>query len=369
MSTTSAMTPAVVTLRVLVLGLFQPQQVQVRAEGPEVLVRAQGEQVAPEGGPAVARLRLPSQGLSREGVTLRLWHRGQEVRRRYPGALWLSAKGGRLQLVNEVQMEPYVARVTSAEGGETARHSGAAQALAVVVRGFAAAAQRAPRHADADLCDLTHCQVYQGDDQRAPFALEAARATAGQVPLREGRPAEVYFTASCGGHSAAVWEVWGGPRRPHLGGQPCQEPPTPPWSARVPRGEVLAALQAGRLLPPGCTGLALQQLTSGVGGWGGRVRARCGPAADPGRELSAEALRMALGRRLGWARLPSSNFTLRESGDEVLFSGRGAGHGVGLCVAGAVARSAGGATAAQILRGAFPGTVLSDAAPAAEEAP
>lgn len=365
MSVMTAMAPAVVTLRVLVLGLFQPQQVQVRAEGPEVLVRAQGEQVAPEGGPAVTRLRLPSQGLSQDGVTLRLWHRGQEVRRRYPGALWLSAKGGRLQLVNEVPLEPYVARVTSAEGGETARQSGAAQALAVVVRGFAAAAQRAPRHADADLCDLTHCQVYQGDDQRAAFAVEAARATARQVLLRDGRPAEVYFTASCGGHSAAVWEVWGGPRRPHLGGQPCQEPPAPPWSARVPRGEVLAALQAGRLLPPGCTGLTLQQLASSVGGWGGRVRARCGAEA---RELSAEALRMALGRRLGWARLPSSNFTLRESGDEVLFTGRGAGHGVGLCLAGAVARGAGGATAAQILRGAFPGTSLSDAA-ALEGAP
>jgi peptidoglycan hydrolase-like amidase len=94
-------------------------------------------------------------------------------------------------------MEIYVARVLA---GEAARDSqpAALEALAIAIRTFALA-NRARHRADGfDLCDQTHCQVV-----RAALAAteRAAQATAGRVLLRNGAPASIYFSASCGGHT------------------------------------------------------------------------------------------------------------------------------------------------------------------------
>ncbi len=58
---------------------------------------------------------------------------------------------------------------------------------------------------------------------------------------------------------------------------------------------------------------------------------------------------------LGSTELRSTAFTLTRSGDRITFTGRGYGHGVGMCVIGAGRRAARGETAAQILGALLPG--------------
>jgi len=52
----------------------------------------------------------------------------------------------------------------------------------------------------------------------------------------------------------------------------------------------------------------------------------------------------------------STLFTIRESGDRLVFTGRGFDHGVGLCQAAAFARLKAGDSAADVLMFYFPGT-------------
>jgi len=74
--------------------------------------------------------------------------------------------------------------------------------------------------------------------------------------------------------------------------------------------------------------------------------------------LSAADLRLALGGR----GLSSPNFSVEEKGGVLLFSGRGHGHGVGLCQWGARGLALEGRTAEQILEHYYPGASIAELA-------
>jgi stage II sporulation protein D len=70
--------------------------------------------------------------------------------------------------------------------------------------------------------------------------------------------------------------------------------------------------------------------------------------------VPAEMLRRALGNTV----VPSVFFELEREGDEVIFSGRGSGHGVGLCQWGAKEMAQQGHDFRAILLHYYPGTSL-----------
>ena len=74
--------------------------------------------------------------------------------------------------------------------------------------------------------------------------------------------------------------------------------------------------------------------------------------------MTGEAFRLAVGRTLGWQVLKSSLFTITRTARGYRFDGRGRGHGVGLCVAGASQLAALGRTRADILATYFPGAAV-----------
>ena len=61
-------------------------------------------------------------------------------------------------------------------------------------------------------------------------------------------------------------------------------------------------------------------------------------------------------RRLGARTLRSTLFSIRKTRDGFTFSGKGFGHGVGLCQAGALARLKAGESPEDVLAYYFPGT-------------
>jgi hypothetical protein len=86
---------------------------------------------------------------------------------------------------------------------------------------------------------------------------------------------------------------------------------------------------------------------------------RVGRVGLPGLEpasMNSNDFRLALGSTA----LRSTAFTLARDGDRITFTGRGYGHGVGMCVIGAGRRAARGETAAQILARYYPGLALED---------
>jgi peptidoglycan hydrolase-like amidase len=151
----------------------------------------------------------------------------------------LRAGGG--YSVSTLPMEDYVARVLAGEAARESRPA-ALEALAIAIRTFALA-NRGRHHADGfDVCDQTHCQVLRA----ASSATEtAAQATAGRVLLRNGAPASIYYTASCGGRTEKPSAVWPGaedpPFLPSRDDDACQGAPA--WTADLAAADLFRALR------------------------------------------------------------------------------------------------------------------------------
>ncbi|MBI2363078.1 MAG: hypothetical protein HYV15_06820, partial [Elusimicrobia bacterium] len=113
----------------------------------------------------------------------------------------------------------------------------------------------------------------------------------------------------------------------------------------LPPGEPLAAILLQETSPGGRV-LSL----SVVGEGGSRATVR------------GEAFLSAAGRAFGWSVLKSAAFALRREGGDFVFTGRGLGHGAGLCQLGAEERARRGQDARAILAAYFPGASVGPAA-------
>jgi stage II sporulation protein D len=244
-----------------------------------------------------------------------------------------------------IPLETYVARVLAGEG-EPDAPAATRQALAVAVRTFAIA--NAGRHGrdGFDLCDTTHCQV-----PRASTAATraAALATAGLVLTYDGAPAEVFYSASCGGRSEAASVVWPSAVFPYLQSivDDVHEDDEP-WTLQLTLTAVRSALAR-----VGFAGRRLQEVAVEARSESGRVT-RLRVAGLRPDAIAGEAFRAAIGARV----LRSTAFTLEQRGDTLRFTGRGYGHGIGLCVVGAGRRARRGESVEQILQAYYPGLEL-----------
>ena len=79
-----------------------------------------------------------------------------------------------------------------------------------------------------------------------------------------------------------------------------------------------------------------------------------GVADTRGWTMSADEFRRVTGRRLGWNKVLSQTFTIQRRGEQVVFSGKGFGSQVGLCLAGALAQAQAGRRYEEILRFYYP---------------
>ena len=326
------------TVEILVLTRFHPRTAVL--EGPRTLrLAADGDRLRADGGTVPVPLVL-----ERAHWTITL---ADGTARSYDAALRATADGGELRLVAALETEDYVARAVAAEtlpGTPPA----ALEAQAIVARSFALAP--GPRHREAALCDLAHCQALTpvADASHAEAARRAERATRGQVlRLSSREPARAVFHACCGGSTAEPQSVFGGAEQ--TGARAAADPDcsTEAWSVQLAVAEVETAagavLGAGSPVPVGR--LTLQHDPDG------RVR-RLADAAS-GRWAAGDAFARALDRARDWSVVKSARFSWRVSGAAVRIDGRGHGHGVGLCQRGAARRARRGASAASILRHYF----------------
>jgi len=278
---------------------------------------------------------------------------GESLTISYP--LRITAHAGALVLVATLPVERYVELVVAAESG-SADSPESRKALAIVARSFALVPTHG--HTAFDVCDSTHCQWVHW--RSTPQAHAATLATAGESLWYHGSRAEAYFHQNCGGRTAAASEVWpGSSASAHAARGPLVSRPDPyclragssQWSATLSRAELTQALAAAGLAAPGWKSLTVAERgESGRATWllAGSTR------------IPAEDFRLAVGRALGWNRIRSNWFEVAAEGGSFLFHGRGSGHGVGLCQAGAAEMAREGHSYREILAQYFPGATLAE---------
>jgi stage II sporulation protein D len=298
------------------------------------LLSAQGQALLVDGAPApfstlAARLEEPGQP------------------RELPGRVDAFAENGTITLVNTLDLEDYVAAVVASEVPASWPEA-ALQAQAVAARTFAVAQKIAQGPgAQAHLRSTVLDQVYGGAAHPASGALKAAKATSGEVLTWGAAPIAAYFSASCGGASEsgeAGFNLAPG-TAPYLvaGVEDLDERP---WTLKLPLAQLSATLRkAGRgQAPVGSISIASRTKS-------GRARTL---KLGGGRTINAVELRQLV----GYERLRSLLFDVRVSGGEAIFTGRGSGHGVGLCQWGARERAQRGDGYRKILEHYYPGAEI-----------
>lgn len=91
------------------------------------------------------------------------------------------------------------------------------KAFAITVRTYATL--MLGRHNTAyrfDICNGTHCQAYRGAGRVNQTVIDAVTSTHGLILVYEGKIARTYYSASAGGGTVAICDVWGGDEYPYL---------------------------------------------------------------------------------------------------------------------------------------------------------
>lgn len=332
-------------------------------EGPKRVpstVLSSREQVAISAG----RGGLRFQGRSATAVAL-VPAIGAHVRvngRLYRGRLDVRADGrGGFNVINVLDVESYLYGVVRAEMPASSPPE-ALKTQAIASRTYALKHRdEKPGEGYALRCDEVS-QVYGGIADEDPRTSAAVDLTRGIVVAANGELIEASFHASCGGQTENIEDVWPvGPLsyQRAVGCIGCRRTPPPAWSTQLDLGTVSARLRRDGFAVGHINGIwALPSPT-------GRVRevvlqSEKGTVRVPGNKF-----RMAVDRRqvksMAW-NLKAIQFASDEDHNRTLtISGRGAGHGLGLCQHGAVVIAGMGARVGEIVRSYYSGAELARA--------
>lgn len=272
----------------------------------------------------------------------------------------IRAEHGLLNVLATVPLEDYVAAAVAGESGSFENQE-SLKAMAVAVRTYALHFRSRHRDQGFDLCDSTHCQALNFKGISAQ-ARAASVATRGEILWYEGSPAATFYHQNCGGTTAAAAEVWLDLQSPYLKqhADPYCVRETPlPWRAEIRRSQLENALRQQNLTFPK-NWERLEVISRTPSGRVQKLGFRSG--SQPPQLISASSLRFAIGRSLGWNQVRSEVYEIETTADSVIFKGRGAGHGVGLCQAGAEQMAREGKAYREILAFYYPGTELGTAA-------
>lgn len=285
---------------------------------------------------------------SRDSVTI--------GRKRYRGNFTLKLNAdGTVTVIDEMAIDDYLLGVLPYEM-DPSWPLEALKAQAVVARTFAYAQLGKFRKSGFDLTSDTRSQVYGGLSKISDSVRWAVSQTKGEVLGYKGKLLPVYYHSCCGGHTTSPAAVWGpaGPTPVPLRGvkdRYCVLSPYRKWKAFFSADDVRAAVMDRRLV--GGKLKWIRPVKKDPAGYVRLFRARVG--ID---DIMVKAI--DLRRRLGNSQLRSVKILkVKRTRGGFKFTGRGSGHGVGLCQWGSRIQAEKGRPYEKILAFYFPQSVLS----------
>jgi len=255
--------------------------------------------------------------------------------------LSVSVFSDELRLTNRLDMEKYVAGTVESESGPNATIE-YYKAQAVLVRTYARKNFYRHAHEGFNLCDNEHCQAYKGKSRMNKTIYDATLATQNQILAdNTGEPVITAYHASCGGITAGAAMIWN-KDLPYL--IPVKDPFCDgsvhrTWSKSIPLTEWNTYLERKGLSS------AIRPTYKGT-------------AVNRQKFLDSDKLRLPLTDIREDLKLKSSFFTLVQENGQVVITGHGYGHGLGLCQEGAIEMSRVGYTYVDILMFYFRGLKL-----------
>lgn len=266
------------------------------------------------------------------------------VRQYYSGDLKFLPDLGTILMINTCGEDEYIAGVVRAEGG-SGKNIEYFKTQAVLVRTYLYKYLNKHIHDGYNLCDNTHCQAYNGLSADS-ILNEAALETKGQVILDHDSILIISaFHSNCGGETASPEDVWltGQPYLKSIRDPYCGASRNSSWEKKMSGNEWITLMQNS----------GYSQKDSSLSVFKFIQNSRVADYRTGLFTMPLTDIRNALNLR-------STFFSVFPEGDSILISGRGYGHGVGLCQEGAMAMAAKGFNYRQIIDFYFANIIVAD---------
>lgn len=291
----------------------------------------------------------------------------------FRGLMQLESSSGQVKLINIVYMEDYLKGVVPLEIGPTPEEQiEAVKAQAVAARTYSMShlgqyGEEEGYDLKADIGD----QIYAGVEVESKEFNKAIESTRGEVAVYGDRMIDAYYHSTCGGMTDDIDDVWDKEARPYLRAvdddKACGISKYFTWEDRFGADQLILRLERylsqsrGNEIKIGkLTDIKITNRTPG-----GRVASVIFETDSGHFIFNKEEVRWVVRRSDNLdAILRSANFTLDirrdQNGDivQVIFHGRGYGHGVGMCQMGARGLAAKGVGYDSILSLYYRGTEI-----------
>ena len=341
-------------------------QLLVRVPNGTLLVEADGKMVGEVSGKDGLRIAVSGQSITAKSMArsfpdakrftfrpkaqgrMRISDLGKPgIERDYQGSITVSRSGTTLLIVNRVPIEDYVAGVVQSEAGD---HKGIEyyKLQAVSCRTYALTNARKHLPDGFSVCDGTHCQVYKGVC-RIDSIIQAVEATRDMVVV----DADIHlihatFHSNCGGETMNAEDLWS-KSEPYLVSTVdtfCMNAPHATWRKTLPRRTWLDYLRRTYRIDTNDSSTVNTVTTFTPG-----CRSMYIDGVKP--LIPLEQVRADM-------KFNSAFFTIWPNGDDLVFDGRGFGHGIGLCQEGAMRMARAGIPFTDILHHYFADVHLVD---------
>ncbi len=294
--------------------VLKTETIEFSVAGDSVLVRKDGRSIG-----MFMTVTLSGAGLINSFLITPLTSGARE--REYDDDLRISVVNGVLQIINHVDLEDYIAGVVQSEGGGSTKENEFYIVQAICCRTYALNNSRKHVSEGYNLCDSIHCQLYSGKCKN-PNIQAAVFQTAGDVIVDKNmHMISAAFHSNSGGMTANSEDVWS-IETPYLKSVVdtfSLSMTNARWEKTMSVDEWLNFLKTFFNYP---TDLAEKRALA------------LNYSQDQRKAYFDNGIRLAdIRKGLG---LRSAYFSVKQSGDQVVFYGKGYGHGVGLSQQGAI---------------------------------
>lgn len=238
----------------------------------------------------------------------------------YDDNLNITAKSGKILLTNNVELEHYIAGVVQSESGSSSDQIEYFFVQAIISRTYALVNYLKHKDEGFNLCDGVHCQVYHGRSKSADITRAVARTNGDVIVDKNKKMISAAFCSNCGGQTVNSEDVWTIPTSylKSVKDSFCTDQSNSNWTKKIPLAEYHSFLKLNHI------STSQPKIANGSFIYKQPERKNLGPSKIPLKDYR------------NYFALRSTFFDIQMEGENIIFIGRGYGHGVGLCQQGAI---------------------------------
>ncbi|MCL6495369.1 MAG: SpoIID/LytB domain-containing protein [Ignavibacterium sp.] len=288
--------------------------------------------------------------------------------KKFRGRIKLINIDGAIKIINQISLEDYVKGVMTKEMpvGKGNENYEALKAFAIAARTYAINKVFGSK-TYYDLLPDIRDQVYGGADAEHPLSNRAVDETEGLILTYDDEPATVFYHSTCGGFTESAANVFTKDDISYLRTIPdgnsayCSISPNFNWTEMIPESLLIKRLFDAKIIND--TNCSINNFIIKSRFQSGRINEleislQCN---DGTKSISifGNQSRSIIKNKTGNGLLKSNNFIIEiDENRNIVITGKGSGHGVGLCQWGAIGQSRLGKNYKEILNHYYPGTEI-----------